>query len=45
MVKLETFTEVIRPAISDRKGDFYAIGTFKTTDGRDDGRGVASEEV
>ena len=33
MVKLETFTEVIRPAISDRKGSFYAIGTFKTANG------------
>tara|TARA_R110002096_G_scaffold169457_6_gene341158 strand:- start:7368 stop:8660 length:1293 start_codon:yes stop_codon:yes gene_type:complete len=33
MVKLETFTEVIRPAISDRKGSFYAIGTFKNSNG------------
>ena len=33
MSKLETFTEVIRPAISDRKGDFYAIGTYKYTAG------------
>jgi phage terminase large subunit len=32
-VKLETFTEVIRPAISDRKGSFYAIGTFKNSNG------------
>ena len=31
--KLEVFTEVIRPAISDRKGNFYAIGTFKTSNG------------
>jgi hypothetical protein len=33
MVKLATFTEVIRPAISDRKGSFYAIGTFQSTNG------------
>lgn len=31
--KIETFTEVLRPAISDRKGSFYAIGTFKYTNG------------
>lgn len=33
IVKLETFTEIIRPAISDRKGNFYAIGTFKYSNG------------
>lgn len=31
--KLEVFTEIIRPAISDRKGNFYAIGTFKYSNG------------
>ena len=33
IVKLATFTEIIRPAISDRKGNFYAIGTFKYSSG------------
>ena len=31
--KLEMFTEIIRPAIADRKGNFYAIGTFKQSNG------------
>ena len=33
LMKMPVWTEVLRPAISDRKGDAYFIGTYKYVDG------------